>query len=269
MSGTPFWASHKERCSSRGLTPDKPPQTEGQEQGNPFTVARGEKIIKKKYAKNFPLPFPRYQLVASSLRISAPGTRPARASQRLPEHRICQARVLFYNFHCAPAGGGKHRESPGRAKPKNHALPSRKMGWGTALFCCLGFIRPVLPGTKPYTNAVETSFSSEQETMLLIPVLPSGGLHPLQPVLCPARPSPQLQGLSQHFNPPSFIQFSALPLPKSLSSSQLTLLQLTTALPSLPLSALLPPRGTPVTLSQHPKAAAINQTPFPGHQLLC
>lgn len=157
--------------------------------------------------------------MASSLHISSPGTPPARASQRHPEQRIygtwlcgtCLA-VSCSTIFIAHLQVEANTERA-RAEQSQRTTPCLTEGWGEAqhLFCCLGFIRPVLPSTKPYTNVAETSFSSEQETMLLIPVLPSGGLHPFQPVLCSVCPSPQLQGLSHHFNPPcllySFLHF--------------------------------------------------------------
>lgn len=116
------------------------------------------------------------------------------SARHVPQSHVPPCPVLQFSL-CTCRWRQTQRDRAEQSQRTTPCLPER---WGEAqrLFCCLGFIRPVLPGTKPYTNVAETSFSYEQETLLLIPVLPSGGLHPFQPVLCPARPSPQLQGLS-------------------------------------------------------------------------
>lgn len=160
-----------------------------------------------------------------------------------------------------------------RAEQSQRTTPCLTEEWGEVqrLFCCLGFIRPVLPGTKPYTNPRwqrHHSAPSKKQCCLF------QACHQVDSILsslCCALSALPLSSRVFHTISTLHVFYTVFctSITKSISSSQLTLLQLTTALPSLPLSALLPPRGTPVTLAQHPKAVTINQTPFPGHQLLC
>lgn len=226
LSGTPFWASHKERRSSGGLTPDKPPQTEGQEQGNPFTVARGEKIIKKKkYTKNFSLPFPRYQLVASSLHISSPGTPPVRALQRHPEQRICStwlcgtclAECPVLQFSLRTCRWRQTQREPGQSKAKEPRLALQKNGVRYSVYSAasdssdLSYPVPSHTPTQGGRDIIQLpARNNVAYSRLAIRWTPS---FPACAVLCP--PFPSAPGSFTPFQPSmSFIQFSALPLPK-------------------------------------------------------